>query len=104
MKITFLGADRTVTGSCHMLEVHGKKILLDCGMFQGPKIIRSLNYRDFAFNPGEIDAVVLSHAHIDHSGLIPKLVKQGFSGRVHCTKVTRELCDILLPDSAHIQV
>ncbi|NLU43444.1 MAG: MBL fold metallo-hydrolase [Acholeplasmataceae bacterium] len=103
MKITFLGADRTLTGSCHMLEAHGKKILFDCGMFQGPKIIRSLNYRDFAFNPGEIDAVVLSHAHIDHSGLIPKLVKQGFSGRVHCTKVTRELCDILLPDSAHIQ-
>lgn len=103
MKITFLGADRTVTGSCHMLEVNGKKILLDCGMFQGPKIIRSLNYRDFAFNPGEIDAVVLSHAHIDHSGLLPKLVKHGFAGRVHCTKVTRELCDILLPDSAHIQ-
>ena len=103
MKITFLGADRTVTGSCHMLEVNGKKILFDCGMFQGPKIIRALNEKEFVFNPGEIDAVVLSHAHIDHSGLLPKLVKKGFSGRVHCTTVTRELCEILLPDSAHIQ-
>ncbi len=103
MKITFLGADRTVTGSCHMLEVNGKKILLDCGMFQGPKIIRDLNQKPFLFNPGEIDAVVLSHAHIDHSGLLPKLVREGFKGKIHCTKVTQELSEILLPDCGHIQ-
>ena len=103
MKLTFLGADRTVTGSCHMLEVNGKKVLFDCGMFQGPKIIRDLNRKNFAFNPAEIDAVVLSHAHVDHSGLLPKLVKMGFKGPVHCTEVTKELCDILLPDCGHIQ-
>ena len=103
MKITFLGADRTVTGSCHMLEVNGKKILFDCGMFQGPKIIRDLNQKPFLFNPGEIDAVVLSHAHIDHSGLLPKLVRDGFKGSIHCTKVTEELSEILLPDCGHIQ-
>ena len=103
MKITFLGADRTVTGSCHMLEVNGKKILFDCGMFQGPKLIRNLNRKPFNFNPAEIDMVVLSHAHIDHSGLLPKLVKEGFKGAIHCTEVTKELCEILLPDCGHIQ-
>lgn len=103
MKITFLGADRMVTGSCHMLEVNGKKVLFDCGMFQGPKIVRDMNRKDFVFNPAEIDAVVLSHAHVDHSGLLPKLVLQGFKGPIHCTEVTKELCDILLPDCGHIQ-
>lgn len=103
MKLTFLGADRIVTGSCHMLEVNGKKVLFDCGMFQGSKLVKSFNNRPFAFNPADIDAVVLSHAHVDHSGLIPRLVKQGFRGNVYCTKVTEELCEILLPDCGHIQ-
>ena len=103
MKITFLGATRMVTGSCYLLEIGSKKMLLDCGMFQGSKMITAFNEKDFVFAPNAIDTVVLTHAHIDHSGLIPKLIKQGYKGPVHCTKTTLELCMILLPDSAHIQ-
>ena len=103
MKITFLGATRMVTGSCYLLEIGSKKMLLDCGMFQGSKMITAFNEKDFVFAPNDIDTVVLTHAHIDHSGLIPKLIKQGYKGSVHCTKTTLELCTILLPDSAHIQ-
>lgn len=104
MKIAFHGAARTVTGSKHLLSLkNGKKILLDCGMFQGLGKETDILNRDWGFNPPEIDYLVLSHAHIDHSGLIPKLVKDGFDGKIFCTPATRELTDVLLEDSAGIQ-
>ncbi|MBM3413030.1 MAG: MBL fold metallo-hydrolase [Bacteroidetes bacterium] len=104
MKISFHGAARTVTGSKHLLELSsGKKILLDCGLFQGMgKETNSLN-RDFGFDPASVDVMVLSHAHIDHSGLIPKLVEEGFRGKIWCTPATKELTLLLLEDSAQIQ-
>ena len=104
MKIAFHGAARTVTGSKHLLTLkNGKKLLLDCGMFQGMgKDTDTLN-REFGFEADSIDAMILSHAHIDHSGLIPRLVKQGYSGKIFCTDTTRELCALLLEDSAEIQ-
>lgn len=104
MKLAFHGAARTVTGSKHLLSLtNGKQILLDCGMFQGMgKDTDSMN-RDFGFEPSQVDALVLSHAHIDHSGLIPKLVKEGFRGRIFCTNATRDLAVLLLEDSAEIQ-
>ena len=104
MKIAFHGAARTVTGSKHLLTLkNGKKILLDCGMFQGMgKETDALN-RHFGFDPAEVDILVLSHAHIDHSGLIPRLVKEGFNGTIYCTPATRALSVILLEDSAEIQ-
>ncbi len=104
MKISFHGAARTVTGSKHIIHLKpGKKILLDCGMFQGMgKETLELN-QEFGFDPGTIDYVVLSHAHIDHIGLLPKLVKEGFEGKVYCTEATAALAEILLRDSAFIQ-
>lgn len=104
MKIAFHGAARTVTGSKHLLTlVNGKKYLLDCGMFQGMGKDTDAMNRVWGFNPEEIECLILSHAHIDHSGLIPKLVKDGFNGKVYCTPATKELTGVLLDDSAGIQ-
>lgn len=102
MKLTFHGAAGCVTGSLHHLEVDGRQYLLDCGMFQGRRRETEKKNREFPLRPGAIDAMVLSHAHIDHSGRIPLLVKQGFSGPVHTTSATIDLCEAMLRDTGHI--
>lgn len=108
ISITFHGAAGMVTGSKHLLEITGsdgktKRVLLDCGMFQGEGPQSDEKNRRFGFDPKEIDVLVLSHAHIDHSGLIPRLVRQGFTGPIYATPATRDLCTVMLADSAHIQ-
>ena len=103
MKIEFFGATRGVTGSKHLLHINGKKILLECGLFQGCRKESIERNMEFPFDPAEIDMMVLSHAHIDHSGAIPALVKNGFEGPIYCTHATRDLCSIMLKDSAYIQ-
>lgn len=103
MKLTFCGAAGTTTGSQHLLEVNGQKILLDCGLYQGRRHESVERNRHFPFDPASLDAVVLSHAHIDHSGNLPNLSRQGYRGNIYCTFSTRDLCQIMLADSARIQ-
>ena len=103
VSLTFLGAAGTVTGSKHLLEVAGRRILVDCGMFQGLKELRQRNWAPLPVDPASIDAVILTHAHLDHCGYLPRLVSAGFRGRIFCTPATKELCSVVLPDAAHIQ-
>ncbi len=103
LTLSFLGAAGTVTGSRHLLELGSQRILVDCGLFQGLKQLRLRNWAPFPAAPASLTTVVLTHAHLDHTGYLPALVRDGFAGRVHCTDATRDLCGILLPDSAHLQ-
>ncbi len=103
MKLTFLGATQTVTGSKYLLEEGDTRILVDCGLFQGKKELRERNWEVPPVDPQKLDAVLLTHAHIDHTGYLPKLVKEGYHGPVLCSAATRDLCEILLPDSGHLQ-
>jgi metallo-beta-lactamase family protein len=101
--LTFLGAAGTVTGSKHLFEAGGRRILVDCGLFQGLKELRLRNWEPLPIDPSSIDAVVLTHAHLDHCGYLPRLVAGGYRGRIFCTPGTKELCSLVLPDSAHLQ-
>jgi len=103
MQITFLGAADAVTGSRHLVDAGGSRILLDCGLYQGYKTLRERNWAPFPAEPSSIEAVVLSHAHLDHCGFLPALVKSGFRGSVFASPATRDLCEVMLLDSAHLQ-
>ena len=102
MKIKFCGASTGVTGSCHLLSTENHNLLLDCGQFQGGKSQDKLNFEDFPFDPSKVEAMILSHAHIDHCGRIPLLVKRGFKGPIYCTRATADLLPIMLKDSGYI--
>ncbi|MGD8378850.1 MAG: MBL fold metallo-hydrolase [Gammaproteobacteria bacterium] len=102
MKLTFLGAAGTVTGSKYLLETAGRRILIDCGLFQGRKELRLRNWQALPLDPAQLDAVILTHAHIDHTGYLPLLVREGYRGPVYCTEATRDLCGVLLPDSGFL--
>ncbi|EKD58130.1 MAG: hypothetical protein ACD_57C00022G0009, partial [uncultured bacterium] len=102
MRVSFYGACREVTGSNILVETAGKKILLDCGIFQGLKLSEERNFSPFAYNPKEIDFVIIGHAHLDHTGKLPKLVKEGFRGRIYATAPTKELTRLVLEDSAKL--
>lgn len=101
--LSFFGAAGCVTGSCMLLQTPTAKVLIECGLFQGPKTLKALNYGDFPFDAAELDAVLLTHAHVDHSGLLPKLMLAGFDKRIYATRGTRDLCGVLLPDAGAIQ-
>jgi metallo-beta-lactamase family protein len=103
MKLTFLGATGTVTGSRFLLEVRGKRLLVDCGLYQGLKEYRLRNWEAFPVPPDKVDWVLLTHAHLDHVGYLPRFCREGFSGKIHCTHASRDLAEIVLLDSAHIQ-
>ena len=103
MNIQFIGGTGTVTGSKYLLSSGSQQILVDCGLFQGLKQLRLRNWSPLPFKPSEIKSVLLTHAHIDHSGYIPLLVKHGFRGKIHCSYGTAALCEILLPDSGYLQ-
>src|SRR5688572_22318474 len=103
MQIQFLGATGTVTGSKYLVTTGARTVLIDCGLFQGFKQLRLRNWSRLPVNPAQVDAVILTHAHIDHSGYLPLLVKQGFRGHVYCSHATRDLCRILLPDCGYLQ-
>src|SRR5271154_1943450 len=102
-KITFLGAAGTVTGSKYLIEAEGKRLLVDCGLFEGSKELKQRNWDKLAIDPATIDWVLLTHAHIDHTGYLPRLVHNGYRGPIHANAATHELCAVLLPDSAHLQ-
>jgi metallo-beta-lactamase family protein len=102
MEITFHGAAGGVTGSCHLVTCGGRRILVDCGMFQGGRELHEENADDFGFDPADIDVLLLTHAHLDHCGRIPLLVKRGFRGEIICTSATRDLTRLVLLDSAHL--
>lgn len=103
MKLTFLGANETVTGSKYLIEEDGYRVLIDCGLFQGSRELRMLNWAELPFDPLGLDAVLLTHAHIDHSGYIPRLAKMGFKGPIYCSEATYDLCTIMLPDAGFLQ-
>ncbi len=103
MRITFIGGARTVTGAAYRVETTQAAVLVDCGLFQGPRALEERNRRMERYRPLDVDAVVLTHAHMDHAGLVPALVKAGYKGPIYCTPATRDLCEIMLLDSAHIQ-
>ena len=103
MKLTFWGATRTVTGSKYLISVDDRRVLIDCGLFQGHKELRLRNWSRLPIDPSMLDAVILTHAHIDHSGYLPRLIQQGFKGKIYCTAAPLALCAILLPDSGYLQ-
>src|SRR5512134_2653698 len=103
MRINFHGAAHTVTGSQHLLEINGSKLLLDCGMYQGKRAEAYARNTNFRYDPQSVDAVILSHAHIDHSGNLPNLVKQGYEGNIFATRATQDITTVMLADSGRIQ-